>query len=239
MLKSLSLKVKLSLIAVLVFIGFLGYGFINYDAMNQVMIGGSLFNNISTSNELIADILPPPEYIIESYLVAYQLAYEDTNKETLINRLKQLETDYNTRKEYWKTKLSDGIIKDTLLTKSYTPAASFYNTINTKYLTAVQAGNQTEVVKILNEELRPLYIEHRKYIDELVTLANKQNVDIASSSKKIVNSRLWLSIFAGAFTLTIVTLIIIFLTIGVVKALKEIIAIFKDISEGKEIYQSV
>jgi hypothetical protein len=38
--------------------------------LSQLKVGGPLYNQIKLGNDLIADILPPPEYVIESYLEA-------------------------------------------------------------------------------------------------------------------------------------------------------------------------
>ena len=39
-------------------------------ALSQLKVGGPLYNQIKLGNDLIADILPPPEYVIKSYLEA-------------------------------------------------------------------------------------------------------------------------------------------------------------------------
>jgi hypothetical protein len=38
--------------------------------LSQLKVGGPLYNQIKLGNDLIADILPPPEYVIEAYLEA-------------------------------------------------------------------------------------------------------------------------------------------------------------------------
>jgi len=35
-------------------------------ALSDVKVGGPLYNQIKLGNDLVADILPPPEYVIES-----------------------------------------------------------------------------------------------------------------------------------------------------------------------------
>ncbi|MCC6509865.1 MAG: methyl-accepting chemotaxis protein, partial [Pirellulaceae bacterium] len=41
--------------------------------VNQVKVGGDLHSQVIEGKDLIADILPPPAFIIESYQVAGQL----------------------------------------------------------------------------------------------------------------------------------------------------------------------
>src|SRR4029450_4323979 len=38
--------------------------------LSQLKVGGPLYDRIKLGNALIADILPPPEYVIEAYLEA-------------------------------------------------------------------------------------------------------------------------------------------------------------------------
>ena len=37
-------------------------------ALKQLRVGGPLYDQIKLGNDLIADILPPPEYVLEAYL---------------------------------------------------------------------------------------------------------------------------------------------------------------------------
>jgi hypothetical protein len=38
--------------------------------VNEVRVGGPLYTQISQGKDLVADILPPPAYVIEAYLEA-------------------------------------------------------------------------------------------------------------------------------------------------------------------------
>lgn len=38
--------------------------------LQRIKVGGALYDRIKLGNDLIADILPPPEYVIEAYLEA-------------------------------------------------------------------------------------------------------------------------------------------------------------------------
>lgn len=59
-------------------LGLLIYGVWSLRALSEFKVNGPVFKNIVQSKDLIADILPPPEYIWESYLVSFQLtATED------------------------------------------------------------------------------------------------------------------------------------------------------------------
>ncbi|MFX9034963.1 hypothetical protein ABTN36_18250, partial [Acinetobacter baumannii] len=47
-------------------------------ALNHLKVGGPVYDRIKLGNDLIADILPPPEYVIEAYLEA-TLVFNDSS----------------------------------------------------------------------------------------------------------------------------------------------------------------
>src|SRR5213080_703115 len=66
--------------------------------LSQLKVGGPLYNQIKLGNDLIADILPPPEYVIESYLEATLAMREPDQLAAHGERLVQLRKDYDERK---------------------------------------------------------------------------------------------------------------------------------------------
>ena len=44
-------------------------------AINKLKIGGALYEQVVLGKDLIADILPPPAYVIEAYLVSGEYDY--------------------------------------------------------------------------------------------------------------------------------------------------------------------
>jgi len=57
--------------------GLLIAGIFNSLTLGQVKVNGPLYARIVQQKDLLADILPPPEYLLESYLVSQQLAVAD------------------------------------------------------------------------------------------------------------------------------------------------------------------
>ena len=46
---------------------------VSYFVQQTVSINGPLYNEIVNNKDLVVDILPPPEYILEAYLVVKQI----------------------------------------------------------------------------------------------------------------------------------------------------------------------
>src|SRR5258708_20390370 len=64
-------------------------------ALSQLKVGGPLYNKIKLGNDLVADILPPPEYVIEAYLEATLALQDPSSVPPRRARLVQLKKDYD------------------------------------------------------------------------------------------------------------------------------------------------
>ena len=169
-------------------------------AAADIRIKSPLYTKIILMKDLVSDILPPPAYIIESYLTVLQQIDETevaltngaisaegkTTLDALVEYGRQLEVGdsnkgemagYNERIAAWTTDLTtdtpdDVRIKDLMVKLSYTPAIKFYEIRDGKFLPAISKGAVADAKKIVRQELLPLYEEHRKHIDQLVISAN-------------------------------------------------------------------
>src|SRR4051812_23098309 len=83
MLRDLKLNTKLALLVGLFTLGFIVFGLVTYSTLqtqkstlDALKINGPMYHDIVQSKDVIADILPPPEYILESYLVLLRMSDE-------------------------------------------------------------------------------------------------------------------------------------------------------------------
>jgi len=167
-------KMVLSLSVIL--IGFLASIIFLFNTLNLLKVNGPLYRQIIAGKDLIADILPPPDYIIETYLVAFELR-ENIGNAAEVQRLttyvrEVLRKQYDERHEYWVRNVlflaDEASIREPMLTGSYNAAQDFYATLETEFLPAVQSGNKALADSILTGTLKDLYEEHRLQIDTVV-----------------------------------------------------------------------
>ncbi|MCG3138903.1 MAG: hypothetical protein HJJLKODD_02774 [Phycisphaerae bacterium] len=172
-------------------IGLVIFGFFAFDMIRIIRIKGPIYQDIVQSKDLIADVLPPPEYIIESYLVMFQMLHEKDPKQLhkLIERSAMLEKDYDTRHEYWQKDLDPGKMKDILLTDSYQPVVEFYRLQKEKFIPAIQAGNTALATELMNSTFKQLYDVHRTSIDAVVSMALERNQQDESRAQQIMSQR--------------------------------------------------
>lgn len=181
-------------------------------AIHSTGVDGYRFKSIKASNDLLADILPPPNYIIESYLNVLEM--KDATKSELVaykNQLAGLEKAYNDRINYWRdysSSLPDNL-SSALLNKSNEYAIQFYSLANNDYMNALNDGNNADANIRLNE-LKRLYTLHRNEIDNAVASSNAWHDQLVLESRSFVSSSK-LILFSAGIGGIIIGLILAFL----------------------------
>lgn len=125
-------------------------GAIANSTINRVKVGGPVYAEIITGKDLVADILPPPEYIIESYLTALQLTTVTDTAEcaALEAKLAQLQNDFENRHAYWTEHLTDGPMKQSLLATCSDPAREFYTLARDRMLPLLASHKRDEALTL-------------------------------------------------------------------------------------------
>jgi methyl-accepting chemotaxis protein len=142
--------------------------------IGKVKVNGPIYKEIILGKDLAADILPPPAYILESYLLV-QLASNEADVseiQKLLTDLNKQKKDFDQSHESWRRQLPEGEIKKALQ-GAYEPAAAFYDKALTVYFPALLKGDGKSAQEILRGALKTSYLAHRQQIDRLVTLVNK------------------------------------------------------------------
>ena len=76
-----SLRTQVLLVAISLAGGFLLFGAWTSHTISETKVGGPNYQRIVLYKDLVADILPPPNYIIESYLTTLHLSAPDRRAE--------------------------------------------------------------------------------------------------------------------------------------------------------------
>src|SRR5882672_2391569 len=206
-LKHLKVGTKLALLVAVFVIGFGTFGLFSYFTLNTVKVNGPLYGTIAQSKDLVADILPPPEYIIESYLLVLQMADEanQTRLSELTGRYRALEQEYERRHAFWIATLADGKMKDALVDRSYRPATEFFQTVDRDFLPALERGDRARVQQ-LRDALNASYDRHRAAIDEVVTMANDRGAATERSTAEIIRWRTFILFALGLVVVVLASL---------------------------------
>ncbi len=173
LLKNLRLTWKLALLCGLPITGLAVFATVAFQTVREVRVQGPAYNQIILGKDLIADILPPPAYVIETDQVVLQMlsAADQQTLESLIKRTQQQRKDYDSRITYWQDNLPASPMKDKLLGSSQQTARTYFDLLENQFLPAVRRHDLETATAVATGPMHEAFEQHRAAINEVVTLA--------------------------------------------------------------------
>ncbi|ABQ33130.1 MULTISPECIES: methyl-accepting chemotaxis protein [Bradyrhizobium] len=232
------MKMRLSISAVIAAFGLvlaIGFGAVvltSAYALRELKVGGPLYDKIKLGNDLVADILPPPEYVLEAYLEATLALRNSKNVEAHAKRLAQLKKDYEDRKTFWTGSALEPELKSLLVERSDGEVRKFWQTAEAELIPALRAGDMAKA-DVAYDRLSDSYTAHRALIDRLVEKANKLNSDMeaaAAAQDRSISAVVW---SVAGIVLILVVAGISGLVIGVVRPLSRMTGLMRRIAQGE------
>lgn len=136
--------------------------------MNAIRVGGALHKRQLLTNEFVADIMPPPEYVIEPMLEITRLMRDPTSLEHRRANLKRLEAAYKSRASYWRESTLDNDLKRKLLTEAAAPAEKFWQDVNSQLLPAIEQNDMVAAQSAYDSAARA-FERHQNAIERLTS----------------------------------------------------------------------
>ncbi|UAB78039.1 methyl-accepting chemotaxis protein [Erythrobacter sp. SCSIO 43205] len=201
-------------------------GIVAFLGINQIRFGGEMDRRDSQVNEFKADILPPPEYLVESYLVANLLVREPDNFNAHVSTLNRLKKEWRERADYWAASDLQDNLKSGIAKTVATDGTAFWREIEERLIPAMQRGNRRAAEASL-QRLGAHYNSHRATIDTLVAGVDELSESLAESSWTTV---LWVKIM-----LAITALILLLANVGSLYFLRsKVLAPIKETADTME-----
>ena len=236
--RNLSLTKKLSLLVWVFVLAFVAFAAVAFNTLNELKVRGPYYQKIVQGKDLVADVLPPPAYIIESYLTALQIANPQNRAQVgaLKQKMQSLQTEYNKRHNVWSETLPNATseereLRDLMITSSYNPAVRFYEVADTQLLPQVERRDYAAANNTIRGTLQSAYNEHRTAIDGVVKRANARNNALETEAKNVVGTRtVALIVLGGAIVLAMIIGIGVFLNRSIANALRETASVLSSTS---------
>ncbi|WP_374654191.1 methyl-accepting chemotaxis protein [Dongia sp.] len=227
----LSVAKAIILFGILIAGGFAAVLATNSLALSELKVGGPLYRQIVLGKDLIADILPPPEYVLESYLEATLAVKNPGELAAHRARLAQLRKDYDARHEYWLAADYNAELSARLTKDSHEEVTKFYAAIEL-LLPAIEKADQA-AIDAAYAQVSDAYQAHRKVIDEIVAGANTANA--ATEAEAAATDTSYLAI---VWLVTIVVLLLVAggitaIALGVIRPIIRMTGIMTALADGK------
>jgi signal transduction histidine kinase len=238
MLRGIPIGWKLLALVGLFLVGFGAFGVFAFHSLHTVQVNGPIYARIVQSKDLSADVLPPPEYIIESYLLVLEMlaraesGADPPTLQRLTDKGKELRAEYESRHAFWVKNLRDGELKQALTVASYEPAMRFYRVRDERLIPVLLAGRLQDARDLQRADLEPAYQEHREAIDRVVQLAAESaSQDEADASRGISQTTTALLVI-GLLTAGVCATASIFLARAITLPLSTIAGVAQDVARG-------
>ena len=198
MVRNLPAKYRQPVVFAILIAGFISFGFVALATLFSLRVNGPLYDQIVLGKDLIADVLPPPEYIIESYLVSQEMADEaDPGRlAEMITKGKSLRGEFNVRHEFWVQNLPEGKLREVMVSQAYRPAIRFFEIWEKEFVPAILAADRPGSSAALSK-LKQEYTEHRKHVDEVIRLTTAENQALERKAAATIRLRTTLLILLG------------------------------------------
>ena len=135
-----------------------------------IRAGGPLTQGAALQSELLADVLPPPAFVVEPYLNASLIVHDPERAGPILAELKGQHEEFLQRKEYWKTAPVPQQLRPAL-NDTIAAADRFWQVMDAKFLPAAESGNRPVIDEAFTTGLAPIYQVQREQVRSIVALS--------------------------------------------------------------------
>jgi signal transduction histidine kinase len=186
------------------------FGLAAYNTLRTLSINGPVYRKVAEGKDLIAEALPPPQFIVEACLAVFQAIGKIDNPDVyrdFVRENQRLEAEFEARQLIWARRLPPGDLRKALVEDAGGAARAFFQSVKQRFLPALAQGDRIEALRLAHGPLADAYERHRRAIGQVVALAAAQNLILEhqAQSTRIKWSGLMLLIGVGTLFLTATT----------------------------------
>ncbi|AQT60357.1 methyl-accepting chemotaxis protein [Cellvibrio sp. PSBB023] len=193
----------------------------SFVSAGSVTIGSKLYADVIRSNDLVADVLPPPQYIVEAALLIRQMRTSvPAERDALIARFKQTREEFEAGQKRWSSENIPEQLRELIINKMAIPARAFYDEVQQHFMPALAKADDV-AMDASQQKLDSFYQQNRSAVEELIGFAADHKVQLEKESKEKLQR--YYAYFLA--TVVIILLVVGFLTLGVIREVRQRIGV--------------
>jgi len=231
----LSVRQRFYILLAVFGLGFTLFFAVGYKVFNDVKVNGNLYAKIVQKKDLIADVLPPPNFVLETHMVALQLLESEGNDPAEFNklteRLKVLKAEYETRYAYWVDQQLEPELKDKFLTQAHAPVMGYYKLVQEDLVGAIKSKDM-ESARVAFGKASLAFQKHRDAIDQVVQLATQLAADTEAQAVQTIS---WSNILLLAMFIVVLAVclsVALIVSNGIVNPLRQTVEVAQKFAQG-------
>jgi len=187
--KITSLKLSTLIVSVLttILLSVCLFVYIDIQTNKTVAINGEQYSKIIDQKDLMADVLPPPEYLIETWqLILQSVAMNESSNRQLEERITALRAEFEKRHDYWSGKLKSPDIRQLVVEQLYASGQTFFTIYDSKFVPALRSQDKKQIETAL-AELNTAYQAHRRIVDQVVASATHTSEQLEIETAAVIS----------------------------------------------------
>ncbi len=187
-------------------LGFVALLVIAWTVVDTVKVNGETFRKMTQGKDLLADVLPPPVYLLEFHDTELMMLSETKSEkiDSLIQKANKSAEDYAKRHALW----ASSSLPSSILVReaeAYAQGHAFIMLHDSQFVPLIRSGDREGARRAFAISLNPAYDDHRAAIDALVMEVGNYNTLIAADARQQESNGKWM--LAG-FGLSVIILIV-------------------------------
>jgi methyl-accepting chemotaxis protein len=199
----LSLRAQVSsllLLFALLFAGFLGLVW----QSTAERVEDSVYTHVLATKDVVADVMPPPLFAVEAWLVAHQAVLADeAGLSRLERRWSELEAAFDARERHWATHLPEGALRGALHEDSFPSAEQLFTLGRARLFPLVRAGQRAEAEALLRGPLAQHFSAHQQATERAVRVAADVEATQRAAAAAQVRQLKWTLLAVGVVGLLV------------------------------------
>lgn len=192
MLKNIKVAVRLPVVVGLALAALIVFAATSLSTLDAIKIGGSEERAVAEQNILLADILPPPAYLVETQLASMQLADAIVAGDVQVAEesrvtMEQGLTAFRERHDIWQTELEGEELAQ--ITAVRDTGFAFIDAIEDSFFPAVESGDPV-AIGLAAQEIDGLFRTHRDTVNEASVHVTELGLSMTEASIDKTGSRI-------------------------------------------------
>jgi len=201
--RNFNIRTSAILVGMTICIGFAAVIFTEQWALTRLKVGGPIYDRLAMDSALVADILPPPEYILEPYLEATLALQKPATLAKHRIKLLALHKVYDDRRRFWASQPISNQIKTLMTQRSDPEAQTFWRLTEQQFLPALARGDR-QTAMTAYAGMTDAYKAHRKTMRAMIGLALAENQKTQISASREIAIFTWVVWVMGALLMVVV-----------------------------------
>ncbi|MBB3409909.1 methyl-accepting chemotaxis protein [Rhizobium sp. BK316] len=163
----LTIARNLAIVGIAVSVGMFASFGLQQAALERLKVNGPIYEQIVYGKDLIADILPPPLFVVESYMLSHEANDFPDLVDANLAKIATLKAAYEDRRAYWQTTRLPQPLKDELNRQVLAKGDNFWKVMEEDVIPALKTGKGGAAAEPM-VKLRTAFHEHQDAVEKLV-----------------------------------------------------------------------